>query len=118
METIIRKFWGTRRAADPDHEPRGAHGSTVVIMGTRNHIVMGISKRECELTPSINEVELSRDLITQTFGRSVRVEDIGEAFSWIEFPVRRYGVIIQIEDSAEIVSKNDIHVESACNTDA
>lgn len=60
--------------------------------------------------PSVDEVELGADLVADTLGRTLGVEDIFECLAGIQPPVGLDVVVIEVEDGAQIVVEDDVDV--------
>jgi hypothetical protein len=62
--------------------------------------------------PAIDHVEFDADLITNAAWDSSFVKDAVESVSRIQFPVRVDGVLIQIQDGAQVVVEDYVDIET------
>ncbi len=66
--------------------------------------------------PTIDEVELGTDLVPDTLWRALSVENIVKCLPGIQPPIRINRIVVKVEDGAQVVSKDDVHIEAAGDT--
>lgn len=64
----------------------------------------------CSRVPPVDEIEFGADLVANTSRGASGVERISKCASGIQSPIRVNTIVIKVENSSEVVSKDDVDV--------
>jgi hypothetical protein len=65
--------------------------------------------------PTVNHIELSTYLISNSLRYPMRVKDF-KVLPWIQFPIRVFGIPVQIQNSSEVVIEDHIDIKATGDT--